>query len=169
MNELQLVLQSLSEKDRQVLAHELLAALEGRRTAAADGYEEVSEEAQPLQYGETRNVKSADTLGAEYPSEPAADWKRGAEQERKITEPGYSRLPVEMEGKRLWPAETPGESGRVMTLLREVPAMQETQGIQIRSSLSEASGRPDEYCRMREISEYFHQDSRRYDAGFTRY
>lgn len=169
MNELQIVLHSLSEEDRQTLAHELLAVLEGRIEGASDEREKASEEDRALKNRETFALMTVGTSEGPHSAESIVERKQRADRVQQIQEPENSRLLPEETEQRLWAAARFGEEERFTVLRRGVPKTEKAQEIEFRSSLSEESSQLTAYRQMREISEYFRQDSRRYDAGFTRY
>lgn len=169
MNELQIVLQGISEEDRQTLAHELLAVLEGRRTASADGGGRDPEEDQALEHRDTFEPVNVGTSEEPSPAESGIERKAGAEWAQQIEKPGDSRLLPEKTEQRSRTAVRSGEEARFTVLRRTDPKTKTVGEAEISPSLGEEDRQLNAYRQMREISEYFRQDSRRYDAGFTRY
>lgn len=169
MNELQIVLQGISEEDRQTLAHELLTVLEGRRTASADGRERDPGEDQALKSRDTFEPMNIGTSEKPSPAESGIERKRGTEWAQQIEEPGDSRLLPEKTEQRSHTAVRSGEEARFTVLRRTVPGTKTMAETELHPSFAEENSQLTAYRQMREISEYFRQDSRRYDAGFTRY
>lgn len=156
---------ALDEAARQRLAHSLVLALEGRSgpKAAPDTPPAANPVPETL---EKTDARAAERAAREAPPETADG--------RKVR-PGGGDLPVsagqtaaaEPSAQSRVTAEY-GPEGRLRVLRRDMTA-ERSEPEPRPGEASEAPQVFDPMGRMREISEFFRQDSRRYDPGFTRY
>lgn len=171
-------LSALSEEMRRTLAHELVLTLEGRSAARRVFSYTAAEK-------ETAGEWNADT--SEMPEE-----QRGGLTETGKTKEGRrametaalgGRSTVEREAlaavERSVPGDVPmssmgvrtvyGADGHSVTLRRTVLPALDPRAEALPPETREQALSEDPLRHMREISDFFRQDSRRYDPGFTRY
>lgn len=170
-------LSALSEETRRMLAHKLVLALEGRGSArpffgeilAEEGAREWNAEKSEMpeeqrggltEMGETKAGRRAMEAAASG-GKPTVEWETSADVERSA--PGG--VPMPGTGVRT----VYGADGHSVTLRRTVLPALDPRAEALPPETREQALSEDPLRRMREISDFFRQDSRRYDPGFTRY
>ncbi len=170
-------LAALSGETRRVLAHALVLALEGRgtfRSGGSDGSAEESRPAAGLMASGGTAEKSEVPGETDVPGKTGRAGKSTAEAVKRRLEgepvPLMERLISPGGGASNRSVRTVyGADGNSVTLRREVPL---SAPAAVEDALPGAASSPmaaDPMRQMREISDFFRQDSRRYDPGFTRY
>lgn len=160
-------LQALSDDARRALAHALVLTLDGRRSGNRTvSAEDAGERAMPAPDVGPAEAAFAAARAREGQAK-AADGRAGRISGGEAAGSAETAGPAEDSGQTAV-QKLYGDGGRVVTLRREVPtAVGGTE--EGADTSSGAAPAEDRVQRLRELSEYFRQDSRRYDPGFTRY
>lgn len=178
MSDLKAALAALSGEARQELAHQLLLALEGRDAPASRTVETVPEDVRGTSSGRAGEIeRNTEDLSSPAQAKPQSARTRWAEAHRGgVQTRPYEERPTSVgstaHGKEATPSRSHitavyGPGGKTVTLRRDV----EASAAQTPETAAQAAAAAplDTHRQLRDISEYFRQDSRRYDPGFTRY
>lgn len=170
------VLAQWSQGQRRAAARGLLMELGGRSNAPAPAPELSAHPAEQTSVQLTEMVQETPTaLTAEPPAAVKKEWTTAENLLRELRAdgtdgPAEGKLPaaVELDGTER-EVSAVREPGAYMTLRRKVPELSapaeaEQSGIRWDRDAAKTGVR-----QMREISDWFRRDSRRYDPGYTRY
>ncbi len=167
MSELTAVIAGLSQDDRRQLAHGLVLALSG-----AAGGRRASGETAPVSDVIRETAAPEEPAAAQSGGFQAGDRKQGGSwtrpEDRDVQPPErrvQPELPARQKSSRV--SVEYGPDGKRVSLRRDMAAAagddRETAAPGGDTAFGDPAGQ------LRELSEWFRQDSRRYDPGFTRY